>query len=249
MTNDWLKLFDVCSTKVVSKTDKDKGAYVVNTQQKAVILSAGVSPTEGPSDRILQFGILGSENGSLSVSYYNSLREGAGRIPETRMGREIVAWVEVGDLLTIGRIGNQLFLSKEKSNAPEPLADELGRQLAKSVDPAKILAKAEQRKGPPPKRTRTINDFVRDPYIVAAALSRASGACEMPKCSSRLFDREDDRPYLEVHHVSPLGEGGDDTLDNAAALCPSCHRELHHGKFRLQKREILRSEILRKSNT
>jgi HNH endonuclease len=246
MADDWLKLFDESSTKVVSKTDKVKGAYVVNTAQKAVISAAGVAPTNGPSDRVLQFGVLGSANGELAVSYYNSLREGAGRIPETRMGREIVAWVEVGDLLTIGRIGRQLFFSKEKRDAVEPMADELGRQLAKSVDPDKLLAKAKQRKGPPPKRQRMINDFVRDPYIVAAALSRADDRCEMPKCRSQLFNREDDRPYLEVHHILPLGEGGDDTLINAAALCPSCHRELHYGKLRLQKRGILKGEISRK---
>lgn len=246
MADDWLKLFDDYSTKAVSFTDKKKGAYVVNADQKAIMQATGVEPTDGPSDRILRFGLLGSANGQLSVSYYNSLREGAGRAPETRMGREIVAWMEIGDLLTIGRIGDQLFFSKEKPSATEPRADELGRQLAQSVDPSKILAKAKLRTGPPPKRTRVINDFVRDPYIVAAALARATDRCEMPRCSSQLFDREDDRPYLEVHHILPLGEGGDDTLDNAAALCPSCHRELHYGKFRLQKRQILRSEISNK---
>lgn len=247
MADEWLKLYDDYSTKVVSKTDKEKGAYVVNSTQKAIILAAGIVPTNGPSERILQFGVLGSTSGNLSVSYYNSLREGAGRTPETRMGREIVGWVEVGDLLTIGRIGGQLFFSKEKSSASEPLADELGRQLAKTVDPKRILERAKRRTGPPPKRTRMINDFVRDPYIVAAALSRAGDRCEMPKCGSELFDRDDNRPYLEVHHILPLGEGGDDTLENAAAICPSCHRELHYGKMRLQKRKILRSEISRKS--
>jgi hypothetical protein len=101
MADDWLNLYDEFSTKVVSNTDKSKGAYVVNAAQKAIMLTAGVSPTEGPSDRILQIGVLGSENGQLSVSYYNSIRQGAGRVPETRMGREIVAWVEVGDNLTM----------------------------------------------------------------------------------------------------------------------------------------------------
>ena len=246
MANDWLSLFDEFSTKVVSKTDKDKGAYVVNAEQKSVIEAAGFLPTNGPSDRILQFGILGTESGQLGVSYYNSLREGAGRTPETRMGREVVAWVEIGDLLTIGRIGKQLFFSKEKRSAPEPMPDELGRQLAKSVDLEKLIAKAKRRAGPPPKRQRTINDFVRDPFVVAAALARGEGRCEMPKCASQLFDRDDDRPYLEVHHITPLGEGGDDTLLNAAALCPACHRELHFGKRRMEKRKLLRGAISQK---
>ena len=246
MSDDWLKLFDDFATKVVSKTDKAKSAYVVDAAQKEVLLAAGIAATEGPSDRVLQIGILGTESGQLSISYYNSLREGAGRTPETKMGKGIVAWIEIGDRLTIGRIGNELFFAKEKRDAVEPMPDELGRQLAKSVDSAKIIAKAKLRTGPPPKRTRQINDFVRDPYIVAAALARAKDQCEMPNCKSLLFQRDDDRSYLEVHHILPLGEGGDDTLINAAALCPSCHRELHFGKLRLKKRAQLKSAIDKK---
>lgn len=32
--------------------------------------------------------------------------------------------------------------------------------------------------------------------------------------------------FVEVHHIDPLREGGPDELDNAAALCPSCHAEI-----------------------
>lgn len=246
MADDWLKLFDDFSTKVVSRTDKGKSAYVVNAAQKAIILAAGFSPTDGPSDRVVNFSVLGAGNGRFSVSYYNTMRIGSGRTPETRMGREIVAWIDVGDRLTIGRIGDQLFFSKKKPDASEPMADELGRQLAKSLETKKLAEKAKRRVGPPPQKQRMVNDFVRDPFIVAAALARANGHCEMPNCKAKLFNREDDQPYLEVHHITPLGEGGDDTFINAAALCPSCHRELHYGQMRLAKREILRSEIARK---
>lgn len=37
-------------------------------------------------------------------------------------------------------------------------------------------------------------------------------------------------PYLEVHHKVPLALGGDDTVANATALCPNCHRQNHFGK-------------------
>jgi HNH endonuclease len=243
MSDEWLKIFDEFATKVVGKTDKVKSAYVLDKPQQAVMLAAGISPTDGPLDRILQIGVLGTGNEQLAVSYYRSLRKGAGRIPEPRMGKGIVAWMEIGDKLTIGRIGNAVFFAKEKRNAAGPMPDELGRQLARSVDPAKIIARAKLRTGPPPKRIRQINDFVRDPYIVAAALARAQDQCEMPNCKSQLFQRDDDRSYLEVHHIQPLGEGGDDTLINAAALCPSCHRELHFGKLRRLKRAELKNCI------
>jgi hypothetical protein len=34
--------------------------------------------------------------------------------------------------------------------------------------------------------------------------------------------------FVEVHHIMPQSEGGPDTIENAAPLCPSCH-EIHGG--------------------
>ena len=31
------------------------------------------------------------------------------------------------------------------------------------------------------------------------------------------------QPFVEVHHIQPQNEGGDDTMDNAAPLCGRCH--------------------------
>lgn len=82
----------------------------------------------------------------------------------------------------------------------------------------------------PNKRQTTITVFIRNPHVVAAALKRADGKCE--GCNSAApFARQSDRtPYLEVHHRIPLAEDGLDTVDNAIALCPNCHREAHHGE-------------------
>lgn len=73
------------------------------------------------------------------------------------------------------------------------------------------------------------NVFVRNPDVVAEALYRARGACE--KCGEKapFIRRTDGSPYLEVHHKVRLADGGEDTLDNAIAVCPNCHRELHFG--------------------
>jgi len=30
-----------------------------------------------------------------------------------------------------------------------------------------------------------------------------------------------------VHHIEWLSRGGQDTIDNTAALCPNCHRKMH----------------------
>jgi 5-methylcytosine-specific restriction protein A len=71
--------------------------------------------------------------------------------------------------------------------------------------------------------------FERNPDVVAETLLRASGTCE--GClKAAPFLRSDGSPYLEVHHRIPLSKGGEDTVCNAIALCPNCHREKHYGQ-------------------
>ncbi len=71
--------------------------------------------------------------------------------------------------------------------------------------------------------------FQRNPDVVAEVLFRANGICE--KCSkpAPFLRKKDDTPYLEVHHLTFLSSGGEDTVENAIALCPNCHREMHFG--------------------
>ena len=35
--------------------------------------------------------------------------------------------------------------------------------------------------------------------------------------------RDSKKPFLDVHHLTPEAEGGDDTVENACPLCPDCH--------------------------
>lgn len=84
-----------------------------------------------------------------------------------------------------------------------------------------------------PKPTRTIVSqivFNRNQYVVAEVLDRANGICEKCKKPAPFIKDNDKKPYLEVHHKVPLAEGGDDTVENAIALCPNCHRHAHYGR-------------------
>jgi 5-methylcytosine-specific restriction protein A len=87
-------------------------------------------------------------------------------------------------------------------------------------------------RGWPPRPERievTSTVFVRNPYVVAAALARANGFCDDCEQPAPFIRQSDGTPYLEVHHVRPLAEDGEDTLENAIALCPNCHRKRHFG--------------------
>jgi len=72
--------------------------------------------------------------------------------------------------------------------------------------------------------------FERNPYVVAAVLNRAGNRCESCGKLAPFIRKSDGSPYLEVHHKKFLSEGGEDTVKNAIALCPNCHRKCHFGR-------------------
>ena len=100
----------------------------------------------------------------------------------------------------------------------------------------------------PTKFERVVQDFARSPAVVAEVLRIAAGRCELCECAAP-FLRADGSPYLEVHHVRTLAEGGADTVDNAVALCPTCHRLLHHAGARDREAALskLRERVTRLS--
>jgi 5-methylcytosine-specific restriction protein A len=69
------------------------------------------------------------------------------------------------------------------------------------------------------RRSRAVRRYV---------LLRAGGHCE--GCFSPApFARPDGSPYLEPHHTRRISDGGADNPRWVIALCPTCHRRVHHG--------------------
>ncbi|WP_319025684.1 HNH endonuclease [Acidithiobacillus caldus] len=107
-------------------------------------------------------------------------------------------------------------------------------------------------KAPPPgnKKPATsqspVTQFIRDPAVVAWVLAEAAGICEWCGLPAP-FTREEGSPFLEVHHVLRLADGGEDTIYNTVALCPNCHRELHYGAKKRELAAKLRRKIPRLS--
>ena len=90
--------------------------------------------------------------------------------------------------------------------------------------------------------TTTTTVFNRDPNIIAYAKGRAGYRCEVPGCAVPVFLKPDGEPYVEVHHIHMLADGGEDTIDNVACLCPTHHREIHFG-IRRSELEAALSEL------
>jgi len=93
-------------------------------------------------------------------------------------------------------------------------------------DRAARLAKAPRKPGQ--RLVQTIV-FDRNPDVVADVLSRAKGICELCGKNAPFLRRTDRTAYLEVHHKIQLDQDGDDTVENAVAAYPNCHRKEHHG--------------------
>lgn len=78
----------------------------------------------------------------------------------------------------------------------------------------------------------TTRVYKRSPCVVAEVLLRAEGKCQSCKRDAP-FLKEDGSPFLEVHHIEWLSKGGEDSVENAIALCPNCHRQAHYGALEL----------------
>lgn len=96
----------------------------------------------------------------------------------------------------------------------------------------------------PGSSSTSVTTYERDAEVKAWVLSSANGICEC--CGNPApFCRDDGTTYLEVHHIRRLADGGTDTITNAVAVCPNCHRALHYSGQRSELARSLYSKISR----
>lgn len=82
----------------------------------------------------------------------------------------------------------------------------------------------------------------RDADVKAWVLVNSKGICECCDAGAP-FISSTGIPYLEVHHVKRLADKGPDTIENAVALCPNCHKALHFSHDKSQLVEALYKKI------
>ena len=88
-----------------------------------------------------------------------------------------------------------------------------------------ITGKPKGRKKPQ-RSEKNQTSYERDPLVKAWVINNANGICEL--CGEPgPFEDKHGNLFLEEHHVVPLADGGSDTVENAVALCPNCHRKCH----------------------
>jgi len=86
--------------------------------------------------------------------------------------------------------------------------------------------------------------YERDPLVKAWVIQNAGGICELCKQQGPFKDKSDNH-YLESHHVVSLSQGGPDTIENAVALCPNCHKRCHYAHDLEEVRAEMENKIRR----
>jgi 5-methylcytosine-specific restriction endonuclease McrA len=159
------------------------------------------------------------EDGSPQWWTFLVYAEKAGRYWRIQLKPEVVS--------ALAQVGWIQDLSLPESVLHAELQEQVARAYA---DPPRKrrdrLAKAA-RKPSVVQVTRT--EFRRNADVVVEVMLRAKGICEACGCIAPFVRASDGTPYLEIHHILPLADGGEDTVENAIALCPNCHRKKHYG--------------------
>lgn len=136
------------------------------------------------------------------------------------------------DIQTAGDHEPTFLKLREVGLPPKPKAlDPEGlkfREAVRRVERKQERPPAGSRK--PKKREQATTAYVRDPAVVSYVEHRAHGYCELCGDEAPFERMSDGTPFLEVHHIMPLSKGGADVVENAAALCPNCHKACHFGK-------------------
>lgn len=143
----------------------------------------------------------------------------------------------------VGERVRQVVVSTVEDLGPDILA------LGPTTDPEDLETRAQQVRNTgrpagntsPQKAPQSTTAFKRDPRVVAWVRDQAAGRCDLCGESAPFLSRGE--PFLEVHHVLPLAEEGPDVVENAVAVCPNCHRRLHHSDEGDLPTEILYERI------
>ncbi|WP_421199661.1 HNH endonuclease [Aeromonas enteropelogenes] len=162
--------------------------------------------------------------------YYRELAEQFGRTDksfEFRMQNISYVFEQMG----LGWVSG-LKPAKHVGSRTMAILEGLIRDLAPLPEPSAPETNVPQGVQAPQAHYRTTSRHERSQSVREWVLTNAAQRCE--SCGEPApFLTAAGEPFLEVHHLKGLADGGSDTVSNTVALCPNCHRELHHGRNKL----------------
>ncbi len=156
--------------------------------------------------------------------------------------------VTVGDGSKLERLVHgtlQPTMTTRQSSAPTADPEAFNKTVDELLARESPVIKPPYRAASPAKSLSVTSEvFARDPEVKAYVVQQCDFKCEL--CDQGApFVNKDQIPFLELHHVKHLAEGGSDRVHNAVALCPNCHRAIHYSHKRAALKESLYSKVSR----
>jgi len=104
--------------------------------------------------------------------------------------------------------------------------EERNLKISKKKSFNKLKKDAKKAKGKPSIKETVGISYSRNQDVVRYVKDLANGVCDL--CNEEAPFTTKNGPFLECHHIKQLSDKGDDTVKNAVALCPNCHRKMHY---------------------
>ena len=154
----------------------------------------------------------------LIIDYCNNRGNGTFTLQELR-NEELISFIDNSGTYTLRGVG---LLNVEKEET-------------KTIDLSHEL---------PEKKDYLVETYVRNVGWAKQAKDVFGCYCMCHKCNNT-FLKEDGKPYIEVHHIIALCNGGEDGIWNLSVLCAHHHRMSHFAnvKTRIKLERTLLKEV------
>ena len=133
--------------------------------------------------------------------------------------------------------GDVWFIYRRKSRlVVGAIQEQIWRNLGRQDDEDQIYV--DLASGESPEEPKTVQNLVytRDPKLARRRFALANYRCEFDSAHQLFTGRVLGKPFLEAHHLVPMKyqeyfkNAELDHIDNIYALCPFCHRAVHHAE-------------------
>lgn len=111
---------------------------------------------------------------------------------------------------------------KKSDQEWENYLEEKAKELAEASSPRTVVNKTKSTE--------------RNPKLYEYIKQRHDYKCQIDE--SHRFETESGGFYAEVHHIVPLSECQEETVENILVLCPTCHKKFHYGSKQVLKNLI-----------
>lgn len=135
-----------------------------------------------------------------------------------------------------------------KNEQSESISDEiLNLELSQlSEDQESYFAVAKDNPKPRPDKnlkTNNGNAYPRDLAESLQAKKNSNWCCEISQDHFTFISASNRKPFVEAHHLIPMSAQDDflislDFAENIVALCPNCHKMIHHSDFNTRKKSV-----------